>query len=144
MSYFFTALQHCLKFELRILKALGCKQIIAGLRKHVSKEDLLGKRVAVVANLKAAKLAGETSEGMILAAVCKGEQYDHGELVKPLHPPGLMQASRANSHSSKLRVCSQPKWLFAKQNRAILLGCSLVQLSPGSSCIGIKLDMTSL
>ena len=65
-------------------------QIIAGLRKHVSKDELLNKAVAVVANLKAAKLAGETSEGMILAVVCKGEQYNHGELVKPLQPPGLL------------------------------------------------------
>ena len=67
-----------------------CQQIIAGLRKHVSKEGLLGKTVAVIANLKTAKLAGETSEGMILAAVCKGDEYDHGELVRPLQPPGPM------------------------------------------------------
>lgn len=78
-------------------------QIIAGLRKHISKEDLLSKTVAVVANLKAAKLAGETSEGMILAAVCKGDQYDHGELVKPLNPPGLIHAYRNTPSKTNLQ-----------------------------------------
>ena len=63
-------------------------QIVAGLRKHISNDELLGRRVAVILNLKTAKLAGEASEGMILAAVSKGEQFEHGELVKPLVPPG--------------------------------------------------------
>jgi len=40
-------------------------------------------------NLKTAKLAGEASEGMILAAVHKGEEYENGELVKPLSIPGM-------------------------------------------------------
>lgn len=63
-------------------------QIVAGLRKSISKDELLGKQVVVILNLKTAKLAGEMSEGMILAAVQKGEQYNNGELVRPLSPPG--------------------------------------------------------
>ena len=44
--------------------------------------------MATILNLKTARLAGQASEGMILAAVSKGEQYENGELVKPLRPPG--------------------------------------------------------
>jgi len=44
------------------------RQIVAGLRKYYSKEQLIGKKAIVVCNLKAAKLRGESSEGMLLAA----------------------------------------------------------------------------
>jgi methionyl-tRNA synthetase len=44
------------------------RQIIAGIAKTYSPEDVLGKEVIVVANLKEAKLMGEISQGMILAA----------------------------------------------------------------------------
>lgn len=38
-------------------------QIIAGLRKHIEQPQLEGSLVVVILNLKAAKLAGELSEG---------------------------------------------------------------------------------
>ena len=63
-------------------------QIIAGLRKHIAQEGLQGRLVTCILNLKTAKLAGEASEGMILAAVHKGDTSEHGELVKPLSVPG--------------------------------------------------------
>ena len=44
------------------------RQVVAGLRKHVAQGALEGSTVAVVLNLKPARLAGEASEGMILAA----------------------------------------------------------------------------
>ncbi|MCG8532217.1 MAG: methionine--tRNA ligase subunit beta, partial [Desulfovibrionales bacterium] len=44
------------------------RQIIAGIGKQYSPEDLVGKQVIVVANLKEAKLMGEISQGMVLAA----------------------------------------------------------------------------
>mgnify|MGYP001550135000 FL=1 len=44
------------------------RQIIAGIGKNYEADDLPGKTVVVVANLKAAKLMGEKSEGMLLAA----------------------------------------------------------------------------
>ncbi len=44
------------------------RQIVAGIAKHYAPEDLLGKRIIVVRNLKPAKLRGELSEGMLLAA----------------------------------------------------------------------------
>ena len=44
------------------------RQIVSGLVKHYRAEELLGKNVLVVANLKAAKLRGVLSQGMLLAA----------------------------------------------------------------------------
>ncbi len=44
------------------------RQIIAGIKKSYSAEDLIGTQVCVVANLKPAKLMGMLSEGMLLAA----------------------------------------------------------------------------
>ncbi len=49
------------------------RQIIAGIGKSYAPEDLIGKEVIVVANLKEAKLMGEVSQGMILAAGRKKE-----------------------------------------------------------------------
>ena len=44
------------------------KQIVSGIRKYYSPEDMIGKKVMVVTNLKPTKLAGILSEGMILFA----------------------------------------------------------------------------
>jgi len=43
------------------------RQIISGIAEHYTPEELVGKKVIVVANLKPAKLRGEMSEGMILS-----------------------------------------------------------------------------
>jgi methionyl-tRNA synthetase len=55
------------------------RQVIAGIAEHYSPEDLVGKTVSIVANLKPAKIRGELSQGMILAA-------DDGKVVSPLIP----------------------------------------------------------
>lgn len=44
------------------------RQIIAGIKKSYSPEDLIGRQIIVVANLKPAKLMGHESQGMLLAA----------------------------------------------------------------------------
>lgn len=44
------------------------KQIVSGIKAHYSPEEMVGKKVMVVVNLKPAKLAGVLSEGMILCA----------------------------------------------------------------------------
>lgn len=61
------------------------RQLVAGLAGVYEPEELVGKRIVVVANLKAARLRGETSQGMLLAA--------HGEdrvglLLAPEAAPG--------------------------------------------------------
>ncbi|HOB15537.1 MAG TPA: methionine--tRNA ligase [Defluviitoga sp.] len=47
---------------------LGQKQIIAGIKEFYSPESLINKKIVVISNLRPAKLMGELSEGMLLAA----------------------------------------------------------------------------
>lgn len=49
------------------------RQVVAGIAKNYEPEQLVGKRVIIVANLKPAKLFGNESQGMILAA-----EYEDG------------------------------------------------------------------
>ena len=53
------------------------RQLVAGIKKWYSKEDLLGKQVVVVSNLQPAKLRGIESQGMLLAA----ENEDESKVV---------------------------------------------------------------
>ncbi|MFA9397321.1 MAG: methionine--tRNA ligase [Clostridiaceae bacterium] len=76
------------KIDLRLVRVLECeklkkskklmklkvelngeeRQIISGIANYYEPEELIGKKVVLVANLKPAKLRGEISEGMILAS----------------------------------------------------------------------------
>ncbi len=44
------------------------KQIVSGIKAHYTPEEMVGKKVMVLVNLKTAKLAGVLSEGMLLCA----------------------------------------------------------------------------
>ena len=44
------------------------KQIVSGIKQHYSAQEMVGKKVMVLVNLKPAKLAGVLSEGMLLCA----------------------------------------------------------------------------
>ncbi len=44
------------------------RQLVAGIAQHYKPEDLVGKLIAVVVNLQPAKLMGQESQGMLLAA----------------------------------------------------------------------------
>lgn len=44
------------------------RQLVAGLRKHYSIEELTGRKIIVICNLKPARIRGEVSNGMLLAA----------------------------------------------------------------------------
>ena len=52
------------------------KQIVSGIKAHYSAEEMVGKKVMVLVNLKPAKLAGILSEGMLLCA-----EDENGELA---------------------------------------------------------------
>ena len=69
------------------LGALGQRQIVAGIGKRYTAEELVGRKIIVVANLKPAKLMGQESRGMLLAA-----SDDDGGLelitVDPIMPAG--------------------------------------------------------
>ncbi len=56
-------------YVLRVEVAEGVtKQLVAGIKKHYSKEELLGKQIVIVNNLEPAVLRGVESQGMLLAA----------------------------------------------------------------------------
>ncbi len=54
--------------KLQLDDGMGGRQVVSGIAEHYKPEDLIGKTVIVVANLKPAKLCGEESMGMICAA----------------------------------------------------------------------------
>ncbi|HAM62955.1 MAG: methionine--tRNA ligase [Firmicutes bacterium GWF2_51_9] len=94
------------KIDLRVGKILSCqkhpsaekllvsqvqvgpevRQIVSGIATHFTPESLIGKKVIVVANLKAAKLRGELSQGMLLV----GEE---GETLEILSVDTLSEGS---------------------------------------------------
>ncbi len=65
------------------------KQIVSGIKKHYSAEEMVGKKVMVLVNLKPAKLAGVLSEGMLLCA-----EDENGEL-------SLMVPEKENAKRSR-------------------------------------------
>ena len=67
------------------------RQIVAGIAQHYKPEDLVGKKIVVIANLTPAKLMGQESNGMLLAAsntegkltiVVPQQDIDEGSIVK--------------------------------------------------------------
>ena len=63
--------------KLQLDDGMGGRQVVSGIAKFYTPEDLIGKKIVLVSNLKPAKLRGVPSEGMILAADC-------GEAIKVL------------------------------------------------------------
>ena len=61
------------------LGPLGVRQILAGIGKHYAPEELVGKRIAVLANLPPRKMMGLESQGMVLAA-------GDGDVLSVMHP----------------------------------------------------------
>jgi methionyl-tRNA synthetase len=67
------------------LGPLGVRQILAGIGKHYTPEQLLGRRIAVLANLPPRKMMGLESQGMVLAA-------GDGTLLSVLEPANEVPA----------------------------------------------------
>ncbi len=56
------------------------RQIVSGIKSFYTPEEMVGKKVMVVVNLKPAKLAGVLSEGMLL---CAEDADDNLSLMVP-------------------------------------------------------------
>lgn len=54
--------------KLQLDDGFGTRQVVSGIAKWYEPDDLIGKKVIVVANLSPAKLCGVESQGMIVAA----------------------------------------------------------------------------
>jgi methionyl-tRNA synthetase len=97
------------KIDLRVVKVLECeaikgakkllklkvdlggetRQIVSGISQYYKPEDLIGKNIVIVANLKPVKLRGELSQGMIIAAA----NEDESKLFAITIPEGLTSGS---------------------------------------------------
>jgi methionyl-tRNA synthetase len=62
------------------------RQVVSGIAKSYKPEDMVGKTVVLVANLKPAKLMGIMSEGMILSATSDGKKHKVLELPDSVEP----------------------------------------------------------
>ena len=54
-------------YKIQLDDGMGGRQIVSGIAQHYAPEELVGKKIIVVANLKPAKLCGVESSGMLLA-----------------------------------------------------------------------------
>ncbi|WP_294182245.1 methionine--tRNA ligase [uncultured Clostridium sp.] len=75
-----------LKFQLDLGKEK--RQVISGIAKYYSPEELVGKYVVIVANLKPIKLKGEISQGMILSAASEDDSKLCTVSISGELPPG--------------------------------------------------------
>lgn len=66
-------------YKLKIDIGFSIKEVVAGIKKYYKADELLGKKVLVVSNIKPIKIFGIESRGMILAA-------DDGKNVSLLIP----------------------------------------------------------
>jgi len=78
------------------------RQIVAGLRAYYSKEEMVGKSIILVSNLKPAKLRGLMSQGMLLAADDESIGGTSVQLLRPSRdlPIGTKMNSGFNNTSS--------------------------------------------
>jgi methionine--tRNA ligase beta chain len=59
------------------------RQLVAGIAQYYKPEELIGKKIIIVANLEPAKLFGVESQGMLLAAV-EGENISLATIDKDI------------------------------------------------------------
>ncbi|MBK5240577.1 methionine--tRNA ligase [Clostridium sp.] len=98
------------KIDMRVVKVLECvpmkktkkllklkvdlggeiRQVISGIAQHYKPEDLVGKYVVLVANLKPVTLRGELSQGMIIAAATEDDSKLFAVTVPSELPTGTI------------------------------------------------------
>ena len=115
------------------------RNLVAGLRKYYSADELKGKKIIVIANLKPAKLRGVLSEGMLLAA-------DDGENLRALEvkdaKPGT--SVKIEGYENKKEQISYDDFekikMTVKDEKAVYNGIVLKAGNEEVSAEGIKDD----
>jgi methionyl-tRNA synthetase len=74
-------------YKLKVRDGTSTRQIVAGLKDVISKEDLLFKQVLILKNLQKAMIRGVESQGMILA-------LKEGKTIRPLTLEGFALGSQ--------------------------------------------------
>lgn len=77
-------------YIVRIMIGEEEREVVAGIKKGYSKEELVGKLVAVVENLEPAVIRGVESKGMILAAQ-DGETFAVLSPDRPVSPGSIVK-----------------------------------------------------
>ncbi len=75
-------------FKLEVDLGTERRTVVAGIAEVYEADDLVGRTVVVVANLKPAKLMGVESNGMVLAASLEGGKPSLVRFDDPPPPPG--------------------------------------------------------
>jgi len=70
-----------LKLTLDVGEGVGQRVVCAGIKKYYSKDDLIGKKIILLVNLKPRTLKGIESQGMVLASV--NEDKSEVVLIEP-------------------------------------------------------------
>jgi len=73
-------------YKLKIDLGTETRTLVAGIKSYYTKDELIGKRIIVFANLEPRTIKGIKSHGMLLAV----SNEDHSE-VKLLQPDGAME-----------------------------------------------------
>lgn len=101
----------------------GPRTIVSGLVRHVTLEDLVGRRVVVLANLKPRSMRGVKSAGMLLCAA----NEDH-TVVEPLRVPDAAVTGERVWAGSEVLLSTEP----ATPNQ-VRIGC--LCLCAQSECV---------
>ena len=82
------------KLTVDVGSEIGERIICAGIKKHYSKEELVGKKIILLVNLAPRKMRGIESQGMLLASV--------SEAPKGVHQGGARTSPRPRETSSEV------------------------------------------
>ena len=114
---------------------VGVRQVASGLRQHYTLEQMTGRRVLVVCNLKAAKMQGFESAGMVLAATHADGRV---ELVAP--PDGAEVGEMVTLSGLEMKEGWEP-WAANKVSRNKVFNLVAPDLKTDSSCQVVWKDM---
>lgn len=102
------------------------RQIVAGIKKFFSAEELIGKKIIIVSNLKKAKLAGIESQGMLLAA----SKDDKLALLNTDAEPGTLvypESMKANIRESQIKIKDVMKVNFEVKDKRVYANSNMLK-----------------
>jgi len=121
------------------------RQIVAGLRAHYRKEELIGRKILMVFNLKPAKLRGLMSQGMLLAADDEGLGGNTVALLRPSKevPNGTRFTCNLNIIEKEIEYKEFQKAVIkvigtdTGPTAMVFDGDERIELSDGKGCVAV-------
>jgi methionyl-tRNA synthetase len=107
-------------YVLRVDVGDETRQIVAGLRENYTREELTGRKIALLVNLEPAKLRGVRSNGMLLAAE---DEDDVGVLLPPEDAPvGAQILGRRDAPTLPFKEFERLKLVVGEEKRVYFRG----------------------